>query len=311
VRCVSVVVPVYDEPDNIGPCVRALAAVLEGRRHEILICYDYDADPTLAALANMVDRPASVRLVKNSLGPGVACALRAGFAETRGDVVVTTMADLSDPPRVIPHMVDKVRGGATVVSGSRYMRGGAQTGAPWLKQLLSRSAGLSLRHLAGFGTHDATTNFRAYDGDFVRSTMVESTGGFAVALELTTKAHLAGGRVDEVPSTWIERSSGTSHFRLGAWLPSYLRWYAAAMAAPMAVWLSWLGLSVATLLTARRERVVVAFLLSGAAFGGILLARTRRGRMRFVDVWVPFTVVGAGSALLEHFLRPGRLLMSA
>ncbi len=59
------------------------------------------------------------------------------------------MADLSDPPAVILLMAEKIRAGADVVSGSRYMKGGSQTGGPFLKRTLSRMAGLSLYYLAG------------------------------------------------------------------------------------------------------------------------------------------------------------------
>ncbi len=160
---VSIVVPVYNEGENIQVCLRRLWAALASMPHEILICYDFDADATLPAIRAMTDCPPSVRLVKNDLGRGVAYALQAGFQAARGDVVVTTMADLSDPPDVIPAMVAKVRReGADVVSGSRYMRGGSQTGGPLLKRTLSRWAGLGLRWLTRINTHDPTTNFRAY-----------------------------------------------------------------------------------------------------------------------------------------------------
>ena len=95
---VAVVVPTYNERESIVPCLRGLAAALEGVDHEILVCHDTDEDTTLPAIAEMPDRPASVRLVKNTLGRGALQAIRAGFAAATGDVVVTTMADLSDPP---------------------------------------------------------------------------------------------------------------------------------------------------------------------------------------------------------------------
>ena len=224
-RLISVVLPVHNEAENIGPCLRALWAVLKPHPHEILVCYDFDADTTLPAIEAMPDRPPTVRLVKNDLGPGVAWALRAGFQAAAGDGVVTTMADLSDPPEIIPAMAEKVRAGAAVVAGSRYMKGGSQSGGPLLKRTLSRLAGLSLYWLAGLKTHDATNNFRAYSAAFLRQVEVESTHGFEVAMELTVKAHLAKQRIDEVPSTWVDRSAGQSRFRMWKWMPRYLRWY--------------------------------------------------------------------------------------
>ncbi|CAM4078751.1 Undecaprenyl-phosphate 4-deoxy-4-formamido-L-arabinose transferase [Mycobacterium basiliense] len=236
-RLVSVVIPVYNEGENIQVCVRRLTEALSELPHELLICYDFDEDTTLPALAAMPDKPATVRLIRNSIGKGVANALIAGFAAARGDVVVTSMADLSDPPSVIPLMAAKIRDeGADIVSGSRYMPGGSQTGGPRLKTLMSRTAGLSLHYVGRMPTHDATTNFRGYSRRFLDDVAVESVKGFEVGLELTTKAHLTGFRVDEVPSSWEDRTAGTSKFDLVGWLPSYLHWYGVAMRRPVLRW---------------------------------------------------------------------------
>lgn len=232
-RLISVVIPVYNEGENIQICVRRLAETLADTPHELLVCYDFDEDTTLPALAAMPDRPATVRLVRNSLGKGVANALIAGFDAARGDVIVSSMADLSDPPSVIPLMASKIRDeGADVVSGSRYMPGGSQTGGPRLKTIMSRTAGLSLHYVGRLPTHDATTNFRGYSRRFLSEVAVESERGFEVGLELTTKAHLRGYRVDEVPSSWEDRTAGESKFDLVGWLPAYLRWYGRAMRRP-------------------------------------------------------------------------------
>ncbi|HZE97303.1 MAG TPA: glycosyltransferase [Planctomycetota bacterium] len=258
--CISVILPVYDEEGNIAACLRGLARALQGEEHEILVCYDFDEDKTLPAIAAMADKPASVKLVRNSLGRGVAFAIRAGLKAARGDVLVTTMADLSDPPDAIPAMARKIRvDGADVVSGSRYMKGGSQTGGPPFKVLLSRAAGLSLRWLAGVGTHDATSNFRAYSRRFIQHVEVESRHGFELALELTVKAHVKGFKVDEVPSSWQDRTAGESRFKLWQWLPRYLRWYLQAMGAPLFVAVVLAVVAGGTLLFAIRNAPVLPY----------------------------------------------------
>ena len=60
-----------------------------------------------------------------------------------------------------------------------------------------------------------------------RST-IQSTAGFELALELTVKATLAGRQIDEVPTTWRDRTAGQSNFKLRRWLPHYLHWYRVA-----------------------------------------------------------------------------------
>ena len=224
-RLVSVVIPVYNEDRNIPACLRAMEAALAGLDHEVLVCYDFEGDTTPGAIDAMPDRPPSVRAVKNDLGRGPAWAIRAGFQAAAGDVIVVTMADLSDPPEAIPLMAVRIRAGAHVVAGSRYMPGGSQAGGPRLKAFLSRAAGLSLRLIAGLNTHDATNSFRAYSRRLLRTVTIESDRGFEIGLELTVKAHLMGLRVEEVPTAWRDRSAGQSRFRILKWLPAYLRWY--------------------------------------------------------------------------------------
>ena len=221
----SLVVPVYNEGANIAAFCRALKKAPPG--YELLICYDFEGDDTLPALARLPasEQPALLRPVLNTLGRGARYAIEAGMRAAAAPVVVVSMADVSDDLSRLEPMVAGVEGGADVVCASRYMRGGKQIGGPPLKSFLSRAAGVTLRLLSGLPTHDPTNSFKAYSRDFLRRTPIESPAGFALALELTVKAHFGGGRVEEIPSTWTDRTEGQSRFRLFSWLPHYLRWY--------------------------------------------------------------------------------------
>lgn len=222
----SVVMPVYNEGGNIAATCRQLKEQLPPG-YELLICYDFDEDNTLPALAAIPpdQKPPVIRLVRNGLGPGVRWAIEAGFQAATAPVVIVSMADLSDDYTKIEEMISRAERGADVVCASRYMRGGRQIGGPWLKGLLSRLAGLSLHRLTGLPTHDPTNSFKAYRRDFLQRTKIESAAGFCLALELTVKAHFGGGRVEEVPGCWYGRAAGRSRFRLLGWLPHYLKWY--------------------------------------------------------------------------------------
>lgn len=232
----SVVLPVFNEGPNIGDfCRKATAELPAG--YELLVCYDFEADDTLPALAALPaeDKPPLTRLVRNDLGRGVRYAIEAGMRSAAAPVVVVMMADLSDDFSKVEKMVSQIEAGADVVCASRYMRGGRQIGGPRLKGLMSRTAGLMLYWLAGLPTHDPTNSFKAYRREFLSRTPIQSTVGFSLGLELTVKAHFAGGHVAEVPATWLDRTAGQSRFRLWAWLPHYLRWFF------WALWHSWLG----------------------------------------------------------------------
>ena len=222
----SLVVPVFNEAENIGPfCRRAAAELPDG--YELLIVYDFDEDNTLPALAALPSdrKPAHIRLVRNRLGRGVRWAIEAGMRAAAAPVVVVMMADLSDDFRDVADLVRRAVAGADVVCASRYAPRGGLAGGPRLKGLLSRIAGVTLRYLAGLPTRDPTNSFKAYRRDFLQRVTIESPEGFCLALELTVKAHFAGGRVEEVPTVWRGRTAGQSRFRLVHWLPKYLHWY--------------------------------------------------------------------------------------
>ena len=225
---ISLIVPVYNEAANIVPFLRDVERAVSFP-HEVLLVYDFPEDNTLPAVAAMQPPCAAVRLVHNTLGKGVLNALKAGFQASRGDVIVVMMADRSDEPKDVEPMARLIREGADVVAGSRYMKGGGQQGGPLLKRTLSRLAGISLHYLAGLPTRDATNNFRAYSRRVIEQVPIEGQASFAVALELTLKAHWNGWRVAEVPTTWHDRTAGVSRFRTFAWMPHYLKWYLKAL----------------------------------------------------------------------------------
>lgn len=224
----AVIVPVYNEAENFP------ALLAEVERHipppfVMHVIYDFDEDPTLPVARAWAQGRPWLRLVKNRHGRGVVAAIRTGFQEAGRGPALVVMADLSDDLGIVPHLLALYRRGHRIVCPSRYMRGGRQLGGPWLKRLLSRTAGLSLRWLARFPTHDATNNFRLYDAALVNELEIESTGGFELALELTAKAFRRGESIAEVPTTWRDRTAGTSRFRLRTWLPKYLYWYLYAL----------------------------------------------------------------------------------
>lgn len=221
---ISIVVPVFNEKDNIQRFLRGLKEILH-EPHEVVIVYDFPEDDTLPVAEAMQASYPAIRLVQNKLGQGVLRALQTGFQESRGDVIVVMMADCSDEPGDVAKMASRIRQGADVVAASRYMPGGRQEGGPFLKRTLSRCAGISLHYIAGLVVRDATNNFRAYSRRAIEQTILESEAGFAVALELTVKAHARGWKLAEIPTLWRDRSAGKSRFNLKKWLPIYLQWY--------------------------------------------------------------------------------------
>ena len=220
----SIVVPVFKEGEAAAPVLRALDNAVT-TPHEILVVYDFDEDPTVPVIDRLHAHIPAIVGLRNHLGRGVLNAMKAGIAASQGEYVLISMADGSDEPGIVDLMVAMAKGGADVVSASRYMRGGHQVGGPLLKRVMSRTAGVTLHWFGGVATHDPTNNFKLYSRRLLDETPIESEAGFELALELTVKATLAGRQVAEVPTTWRDRTAGESNFKLRKWLPHYLRWY--------------------------------------------------------------------------------------
>lgn len=219
----SIVMPVYNEGEVIEETIKRVETSVK-TPHELLIIYDMDEDTTIGPVKKLQTKYPNVKLVKNVYGRGALNALKTGLQKARGQAVCIMMADLTDDPEVLNQMIEKYNQGYDVVAASRYMKGGHQVGGPFLKQFMSRVAGISLHYLVGLPTHDATNSFRLYSKKFLNKAKIQSDGGFELALELTVKAYFSGFKVTEVPTTWTYLAK-ESRFYLKKWLPKYLKWY--------------------------------------------------------------------------------------
>jgi dolichol-phosphate mannosyltransferase len=226
----DIIIPVYNEGDNIVPTLRALARNVTTPRR-VLICYDREDDNTLPAIAAVRDSldDLPVENVRNR-GRGAHGAVLSGFAASTAPYAVVLPADDDYNAGMLDAMVAKADSGCDIVCASRFMRGGSMHRCPWLKGVLVRAGNFTLYHLARLPTHDASNGFRLFARRVVDQIAIESTRGFCYSIELLVKCHRLGWRVGEVPAQWHERVKGTSRFQVIKWLPDYLRWYGYAFA---------------------------------------------------------------------------------
>jgi len=221
----TIVIPVYNEGANFRALWTELTSGIK-TPFTALVVYDFDQDNTLPVAQEIIaSGETRLGLRKNAYGRGVTGAIKTGLEAVESGPVLVTMADLSDEMSAVDQMYQLYLQGFDLVCGSRYMRGGQLIGGPFLKQLMSRVSGLTLHYFRGVPTHDATNAFKLYDAGMVHDVKVESVAGFELGLELTVKAFLNGYRITEIPSTWRDRTAGTSRFRIMKWLPHYLKWY--------------------------------------------------------------------------------------
>lgn len=219
----DIVIPVYNEGENIVPTLRALGEHVKTPAR-VLICYDMESDTTLPAVeAARGSLTIPVEFVKNP-GRGPHAAVMAGFRASTAPYVLMMPADDDYNASILDAMVTKAEEGADIVCASRFMRGGSMVGCPLLKAILVRLGSGVLHYIARVPAHDVSNGFRLFSRRVVDGIPVESTQGFTYSIELLVKAHRLGWPIAEVPARWIERTRGQSRFKVLSWLPAYLRW---------------------------------------------------------------------------------------
>lgn len=223
----DVVIPVYNEGANIRGVLNSLKAVPHALR--VLICYDFDEDDTLAALAAYDARPLEIVLVRNRTR-GALGAVCSGLAASTAPFVITYPADDDYNGSRVGGMIDLALSGHDMVVASRFMPGGTMEGCPPLKAFLVRGASLFMYYVAQVPARDATNGLRLFSRRLLSLTTIEASAGFAYSIELLVKAHRLGLPIVEIPFLWRERVAGRSRFKIVGWLPEYLRWVRYALA---------------------------------------------------------------------------------
>jgi glycosyltransferase involved in cell wall biosynthesis len=219
------VVPILYAEADLDATLGGLAVLPPGIELERLIVVDVPdrvREPQAREANDRVASRTGSRVIYRLGQRGFGSALRAGFAEATGDVVIPLMGDRSDDVAAIPRMLDRIEAGWDVVGGSRYLPGGAVVGNT-VKQRLSRLYSWLVRTAGGPPIGDVTNSFKAYRTGVVRSVATVATS-FDVSVELTVKAAEAGYRITEVPAVWTNRATGRSNWHLRREVRNYGRW---------------------------------------------------------------------------------------
>ena len=191
----SVVVPLYDEEENVDPTMRELLDVLDGLElsSEVLLVDDGSRDETAALARHWCELDPRVRLIEFRRNFGQTAVLVAGFDHARGRVVVAMDGDQQNDPRDIPRLLAKLDEGYDVVSGWRRDRQDALL----LRKVPSMAANRLISRVTGTRLHDYGCTLKAYRGDVVRHLrLYGDQHRFIPAL-----SQIVGARVTELPST--------------------------------------------------------------------------------------------------------------
>jgi dolichol-phosphate mannosyltransferase len=210
-----VVIPTYDEKDNVRPMADAVLA--QGEDFEILFVDDNSPDGTGAVIDEMCAANARIHVLHREKKEGLGRAYVAGFAkalELGADKVVQMDCDFSHDPKDLSRLVAE---DADLVIGSRYVKGGATPGWPFKRRLISRAGGIFIRVVTGMPLRDPTGGFKCWKRRVLEALDLPTvqSAGYSFQLEMNHRTWKCRFAIREIPISFTDRVAGYSKITPG------------------------------------------------------------------------------------------------
>lgn len=209
-----VIIPTYNEREALPRTLERLRAAVPAA--DVLVVDDGSPDGTGAWADERAARDEQVHVMHRTSKDGLGRAYVAGFGWglKRGyDYLVEMDADLSHQPEELPRMLAAAEEpGVALVIGSRWVPGGSVVNWPAYRQAISRGGTTYARLVLRLPVKDATAGFRVFPAWVLRHLPLESveSHGYAFQVDMTYQVYRRGGRIVEVPVTFVEREEGVS-----------------------------------------------------------------------------------------------------
>lgn len=214
---VWLVIPTYNEAENVDRILRATSAELERvvpGEYRILVVDDGSPDGTGQLAEALAAELGTIEVLHRAEKAGLGHAYLAGFAhalERGADLLIEMDADFSHDPSYLPDLLEAAKD-ADLVLGSRYVDGGGVEDWGLARRVISRGGGLYARAILRVGVHDLTGGFKCIRREVLEAIDLGSVRaeGYVFQIEVTYRALLAGFRVREVPIVFRDRTDGAS-----------------------------------------------------------------------------------------------------
>jgi glycosyltransferase involved in cell wall biosynthesis len=204
IRCVSVVIPVFNEGETLAGVVEKLLSI--PCVAEIIIVDDCSTDQTLTVAQQLSQEHPSVRFTSHAANAGKTQALRTGFAMTTGKIVIVQDADLEYDPEDIPTVIQPIIDGhADVVYGSRFLVRRATRVLYFYHYLANKMLTFTSNLLTNLNMTDVETGYKAFRGDIIRNMIILSSR-FGFEIEVTAKIAKLKCAIYEVPISYYGRT---------------------------------------------------------------------------------------------------------
>jgi dolichol-phosphate mannosyltransferase len=227
---ISLIIPAYNESEGVIQTANAVRNLLNYLRKthevEVLFVNDGSKDATASLLQDEFKDDAQVRVISHEVNKGLGAAIRTGFQNAKGEVIITTDFDGTYPLNTIPQMLARLMvDNVDMVTASPYHPNGHVEGVPRYRLLFSFGASLLYRLLINWKIHTWTALYRAYRRPVIDNVTFESND-FLAGTELLVKALRAGYRVSEFPTTLHVRTFGQSSIKIARVTKAHLKFQA-------------------------------------------------------------------------------------
>jgi glycosyltransferase involved in cell wall biosynthesis len=203
-RCLSVVVPVYNEERTLAAIVRKLISL--PRLQEIVIIDDCSTDRTAEILDALRAEHPEILTTRHEKNKGKTEALKTGFRMTSGEIVIVQDADLEYDPQEIPDVIAPIlEGKADVVFGSRFLVRKAARAVYFYHYLGNKLLTFASNLATNINLTDVETCYKAFRGDIIRNIRIHSSG-FGFEIEVTAKVAKLKCAIYEVPISYYGRT---------------------------------------------------------------------------------------------------------
>lgn len=212
---VSVVVPMYNEEENVDVTMTRLVEILNSceliREWEMIVVDDGSLDNTLKAVEKYAENDSRIRVLRHPTNLGLGKALETGFREASKEIIISIDADLSYNPADIPRLISPLlrQPHVDVVVGSPYAGKGLTKDVSIFRIILSKSVNFLYRWIGGIPLTCYTSIFRAYRSSAVKNLTIESCR-FEAQPEILFKIAQKGCVIKEIPVTLGKRRRGES-----------------------------------------------------------------------------------------------------
>jgi dolichol-phosphate mannosyltransferase len=222
----SIVVPTYNESNNIVSMLDSIAETLSPYNGAEIIVVDDNSPDGTAEMAKShakilsAKKKIRVEIIRRKGKFGLSSAIVKGVKSATGDFLVIMDGDFSHPPQVIPSIIQALQdSNYDIVVASRYVKGGSIIGWPFKRRLMSKGATKIARYGLGIDVKDPVSGFFAFRRDIINGIKFDAIG-YKMLLEILVKTK--GARVKEIPYTFTNRRIGNSKLDAGVMF-DYLR----------------------------------------------------------------------------------------